>query len=280
MSRSGATSYYLYDAQLSTRALADAAGTVTDRYVYDAFGEPIGQSGATENPHRYSGERYDAETGFYYLRARYYDPAIDRFISRDVHPGELSQPLSLHRYLYANASPVLFGDPTGRFTLVNLVIRVNLPEFIGWTFRSFALPAAGVGMNVATVRFAKLLAEEVWSPGQRLFNETLFANLEYDLPESLVWRTLKWARQGIAVGMGSTAFNIGIPDPGFLGAWITDVPLRELANRVHEEFLILNALPPSEIPPDLLHAMLMAELKWGEFCSFTWDTPGDWMCTP
>ena len=35
------------------------------------------------NPFRYSGEYFDEETGFYYLRARYYDPSIGRFLTED-----------------------------------------------------------------------------------------------------------------------------------------------------------------------------------------------------
>ena len=37
------------------------------------------------NPMKYCGEYYDEETGFIYLRARYYDPSIGRFISKDPH---------------------------------------------------------------------------------------------------------------------------------------------------------------------------------------------------
>lgn len=50
------------------------------------------------------------------MRARYYDQTTGRFISKDPFGGELRDPVSLHRYLYANANPVTFADPSGQFT--------------------------------------------------------------------------------------------------------------------------------------------------------------------
>jgi RHS repeat-associated protein len=57
------------------------AGQVENQYDYDNFGNPI-LTIETEykNAIRYAGEFYDEETGLYYLRARYYDPYIGRFI--------------------------------------------------------------------------------------------------------------------------------------------------------------------------------------------------------
>ena len=60
-----------------------------------------------DNPFRYSGEYYDEETGFIYLRARYYDPTIGRFISEDpIRDG-------LNWYAYCNNNPVMYVDPSG-----------------------------------------------------------------------------------------------------------------------------------------------------------------------
>lgn len=51
----------------------------------DAFGNEVNPSNEDSNPFRYCGEYYDVETGTYYLRARYYDPRIGRFLSEDTH---------------------------------------------------------------------------------------------------------------------------------------------------------------------------------------------------
>ena len=69
--RGGAKSYYHVDGLGSTRALTNASGVVTDRYVYDAFGRTIGQVGSTVNVYLFAGEQRDANVGLDYLRARY-----------------------------------------------------------------------------------------------------------------------------------------------------------------------------------------------------------------
>jgi hypothetical protein len=53
-------SYYHVDGLGSTRALTNASGLVTDRYIYDAFGRPIGQVGITGNVYLFAGEQRDA----------------------------------------------------------------------------------------------------------------------------------------------------------------------------------------------------------------------------
>ena len=62
---------------------------------------------------RYAGECFDKETGTIYLRARYYDPRIGRFISEDSYWGDDADPLSLNLYTYCGNDPVNFIDPSG-----------------------------------------------------------------------------------------------------------------------------------------------------------------------
>ena len=65
--------------------LTDSAGEITQEYDYDAFGVEKDADIADANPFRYCGEYFDAETGAYYLRARYYTPTLGRFMSEDTH---------------------------------------------------------------------------------------------------------------------------------------------------------------------------------------------------
>ena len=58
---------------------------------------------------------YEEQTGFYYLRARYYDPSVGRFISEDTYKGEVDNPLSLNRYTYVHNNPLANIDPTGNY---------------------------------------------------------------------------------------------------------------------------------------------------------------------
>ena len=81
---------------------------ITDIYVYDAYGNLLKQTGTTENDYLYTGEQYNALTGLYYLRARYMNPETGTFTSMDMYAGTLDNPVSLHKYLYANANPVMY----------------------------------------------------------------------------------------------------------------------------------------------------------------------------
>ena len=65
------------------------------------------------NKYLFAGEQYDSNLSDYYLRARYYDTSSGRFTRRDTYEGSLDDPLTLHKYIYANANPVSFIDPTG-----------------------------------------------------------------------------------------------------------------------------------------------------------------------
>src|ERR1700692_4811433 len=81
-------SFYGYDGFGSVRQLTNAAGVVTDTYEYDAFGNKINSTGTTPNNYLYRGEQYDSDLGFYYLRARYYNPLTGRLLSADPLAGE------------------------------------------------------------------------------------------------------------------------------------------------------------------------------------------------
>nr|MBA2702657.1 PKD domain-containing protein [Blastocatellia bacterium] len=70
----GSLSFYGYDGHGSVRFLTDATAAITDTYDYDAFGNLISRTGTTSNDYLYSGEQFDANLGFYYLRARYMNP--------------------------------------------------------------------------------------------------------------------------------------------------------------------------------------------------------------
>jgi RHS repeat-associated protein len=78
--------YYYHTDQLgSVRDLTDSSGSVVNTYEYDAYGVPSssGTTGTAYNPFGFSGEYKDSETGLIYLRARYYDPATQQFLTRD-----------------------------------------------------------------------------------------------------------------------------------------------------------------------------------------------------
>ena len=95
--------------------LLDESGNVTKTYEYDSFGNEVKPEKKDENPYRYCGEYYDKETEEVYLRARYYEPSVGRFITRDTYTGESDEPLSLHLYTYCENDGVNMVDPSGHW---------------------------------------------------------------------------------------------------------------------------------------------------------------------
>ena len=108
----------------------DAAGQVQEAVATDAFGQlripgsPANPGGFTSAPaggwqqsHLFAGEYWDQDSQLLYLRARWYDPQIGRFISADPFEGRQRDPRSLNRYVYASSDPVHGTDPSGEMTL-------------------------------------------------------------------------------------------------------------------------------------------------------------------
>ena len=77
-------------------------------YTYDAFGRTLSAAEQAENRYRFTGEQYDAITGQYYLRARYYRPETGRFTQMDTYHGDGG-----NLYVYTGNNPVRYVDPSG-----------------------------------------------------------------------------------------------------------------------------------------------------------------------
>jgi RHS repeat-associated protein len=92
--------------------LTDATGAVVDTYLYTAYGAPVASSGTDTNPFRYGGQfGYYTETmtGLVLCGARWYDPQMGRWLSRDP-IGYAGGP---NLYEYCDGDPVSFADPGG-----------------------------------------------------------------------------------------------------------------------------------------------------------------------
>ncbi len=110
----GAQSYfYVVDGLGSVVKLVDNSGATQQSNVYDSFGNIVQQTGTVNQAFTYSGREWDAVTGLYYYRARYYDAQIGRFFSQD--PLEVSG--GLNPYTYVTNKPINFTDPTGLFSV-------------------------------------------------------------------------------------------------------------------------------------------------------------------
>ena len=121
---------YVYERNLQGDivGLLDKTGTWVAKYSYNAWGEPIyitdnkghDISGdrthvANKNPYRYRGYYYDVETGFYYLKTRYYDPITCRFINQDNLLGANKDVYCYNLFAYCSNNPTNLTDPNGTF---------------------------------------------------------------------------------------------------------------------------------------------------------------------
>ena len=121
--------YYHYNHIGSTTAITDADGDLLYRIAYGTYGELTGIYDTdgelvedktavirAENLRFLYNGRYGVETGangLYYMRARYYNPQIKRFINRDIIDGSITDSQSLNKYSYVQGNPVSLIDPFG-----------------------------------------------------------------------------------------------------------------------------------------------------------------------
>ena len=110
------TEYFLGDALGSVRQLIDPAGAVTLTQSYAPYGETVSSAGSGYSAYQYTGEARDT-SGLTYLRSRYLDTNVGRFVSRDTWEGNYNRPLSLNRWGYVEGNPVNMIDPSGRYAV-------------------------------------------------------------------------------------------------------------------------------------------------------------------
>jgi RHS repeat-associated protein len=101
--------FYHADGLGSIVALTNSSGVVTTRYAYDPYGETEVAGTDVPQPFRFTGREWDAETGLYFYRARYYSPDMGRFISEDP----IGYAGGINFYAYVGNDPVNFVDPSG-----------------------------------------------------------------------------------------------------------------------------------------------------------------------
>ena len=102
---------YHFNAIGSTIATTDQSQNIMNAYSYDAFGNVVAQTEVQPQPFKFVGQHgvMTEPNGFYYMRARYYDPRVGRFISEDP----IGFDGGINFYAYASNNPVLLIDPNG-----------------------------------------------------------------------------------------------------------------------------------------------------------------------
>ena len=148
------TGYLLRDRHSSVTALIDAGGTVTNTYTYSDYGlpalpdgrlqaVPTPTPGGTTNPFQYTGatpisSMLDPTTGLLLLPARSYDPTQGRFTTRDTANV-------FNKYQGFSTNPIVNVDPTGHFSLSDLLIDIGSLL----TFAIVAVATAGAALAAA-----------------------------------------------------------------------------------------------------------------------------------
>lgn len=118
----------MFDGHGSTRLLTNnSTNAIDQRYDYDASGNLLDSSLnlTAMTSQLYCNEQYDTSMGMYYLRARYYDPRNGRFASADPFAGINKDPQSLHKYAYCHDDPVNAKDPSGLFSLTEMLVVIR-----------------------------------------------------------------------------------------------------------------------------------------------------------
>jgi len=130
----------------TSRATVNNLQAITSTLTTEAFGNAVAQWGSSANPYRFAGAwgyRDDGDAGLLHVGARYYDPQVGRFISRDA-------VLSEHPYLYCEHEPVNSVDPSGRVAVV-----AGAVVFVPGTGQVIAAGVIAVGATIALIWLAE-----------------------------------------------------------------------------------------------------------------------------
>ena len=126
------TYFYRKDAQSNIVELLDSSGDTVVKYKYDAWGncqttvvDSTASTVAELNPFRYRSYYFDTETGFYFLKTRYYDPEIGRFMTIDdisyLDPEFIN---GLNLYAYCLNNPIKYSDPNGTSITLGVILGI------------------------------------------------------------------------------------------------------------------------------------------------------------
>lgn len=153
--------FYVRNAQNDIIALVDADGKIVVQYTYDSWGKVVSITGemadtvGVQNPFRYKGYYYDHETGMYYVKNRYYDPEIKRFICADELKYTLVSPEDhsyKNLYVYCDNNPYIREDSTGK--IWNLVLHGAIGAAVNVMYCGFVAKVTGQSYSIRDIKMA------------------------------------------------------------------------------------------------------------------------------
>jgi RHS repeat-associated protein len=202
--------FYHFDRNGSTLALTNNSGSVTDAYAYDPYGKLLAHTGSNLQPFTYVGQwgvRQES-AALYQMRARYYDAATQRFLSRDpVWPSvgdvQLSNP-----YNYSYNNPLKYVDTNGMDPGATTVLDYGVAaaktvyDFGKTTVLEYGVPAAETMYDfgkTAVIDYGGAMAETMYDFGKT-------AVLDYNATEIIEWTaTNTAAKASVLATVGKVA---------------------------------------------------------------------------
>ena len=239
----------------------NASGVLVATYDYDAWGrvsenstDKDTQNIAEINPIRYRGYYYDSETGLYYLKSRYYDPTVKRFLNVDGLVSTSVEDAAKNMYTYCLNNPVIYADPEGDSfvdlhramwkicwwginTIKNIVSnskKQNTSSYYDYAkMEEKAFTALEtVGLYFSDQLFEKLLPElakselgrQIFFEGSRYLSNSMGAVSALFLGFQVIWDFDEYGGNtkdyvlAVGIDVGSTLVTIGIGALAFSGA--------------------------------------------------------------
>ena len=211
----------------------NASGTLIGSYNYDAWGKVTENATSADtqnitetNPIRYRGYYYDSETGMYYLKSRYYDPQVKRFLNADGYAATGQSILGNNMFAYCDNNPVNRADSTGHFwKQLKAKVKNAWNGFKSWVNNTF-----GAGRKVS---LTSAQAEDQYAPDPSPITvkvglkttQTVYKSNNYSKPVTA------YIDSDIKAPMSSTAglkvnfkkislkINVGLDDIGIYGSF-------------------------------------------------------------
>lgn len=166
--------FYSRDLTGNITSIVDKNGFIMVEYQYDAWGRWLNQPTAAKtsigttllslNPFLYKGYIYDDESGFYYLKSRYYSPEVRRFINVDSEVGDVGKSEHHNLYAYCNNNPIILADENGKWpkwqtlavfvAAVLIVAAIAIVTVVSGGLAAPVLIGAGIGFIIGGVTSA------------------------------------------------------------------------------------------------------------------------------
>jgi RHS repeat-associated protein len=193
----------VYNAHGDVVQLCDDDGNVIKTYDYDPYGNQLQDVDSTDaNPYRYCGEYYDIESGYTYLRARYYDSSIGRFISEDPAMD------GYNWYVYCGNNPVMYVDPSGMIPIPLIIAALAGLTAFGLTGCS----NSNSNTPNALSPLAPAYEPDNWNSDKYINNTNCYAYAFNMLENPLTGK--KFPEGGMQPGMASGQFPLKSPTKG------------------------------------------------------------------